>query len=540
CPNKLGFVGKLSQAGQFAGGAGWLSYLGGTTSDEAWGVAVDTSGDVFVVGDARSNDWPAQNVLLAPHPTTGGTFPTDDAFLAHVTSDGSKLDYLLYLGGTDLDYARAVTYSASGLTTGVLAIAGYTYSTDLVAGPSASQGSSAGLIDAFVTKVYHEPKSLVGLALVPIRSTYLGGAANDLGLSVALDRDGAVYVGGTTSSADFPMTIVSSLVATDGFVTKLSPMLDAVEYSRLYGGSGSDAVNGIVVDRDGRAHLTGDTSSLDLPAVDCFQCNPPGGGGNDAFYSRLAPDGTMEVSSYLGGAVGGSGLVPNDSGKAIALDPFGAVTIAGTTSSTDLPDQLIAPGAPPMRPYSAQSDAFYVGITPCGAPAVDPMKTLVTHAHVGDFLSTNDDVSLVPTIRSTWPGGPNWDIHVGATATDGLVAQDVRLGFNLNGPFCSTDDIACQHAGYRYMAPRLSMPYYNLDLGAQGTNGPQAARCELALDSASGATAADWFCRSRLVDFDIRQDARKLAVTATYEVMTEPPPPAGKKPSSCLLIEQRQ
>ncbi len=205
CPNKLGLVGKLDPNGLYLAGKGWLSYLGGTTSDEGWAIAVNSAGDAFVVGDARSNDFPASKIIRPPTPTTGGVYPTDDGFLAHVTPDGSKLDYIMYLGGTDLDYARAIAYSPNGPAGGVLAIAGHTYSHDFPASLTSIQPASSGLIDGYVVKVYGNPAALSPPPVpTPILVSYVGGSSNDLAMGVALDPTGAVYVSGTTASTDFP------------------------------------------------------------------------------------------------------------------------------------------------------------------------------------------------------------------------------------------------------------------------------------------------------------------------------------------------
>ena len=134
-------------------------------------------------------------------------------------------------------------------------------------------------------------------------STFLGGSGSDRGNGIALDSTGAIYVCGSTHSADFPVTagftFFGSDTSDDAFVTKLSPSGASLVYSRHYGGSGDDEAFGIAVDSTGEAYIVGQTSSPDFP----LENGDDGtlGGARDAFIAKFNRYGTdAPYSTYLG------------------------------------------------------------------------------------------------------------------------------------------------------------------------------------------------------------------------------------------------
>ena len=178
-------------------------------------------------------------------------------------------------------------------------------------------------------------------------STFLGGADNDGAFSVALDRDGNIYLAGITASLNFPKTSGSVPGrafpdATDAFVAKLNPQGTALLYATYLGGSDAEAAMAVAVDAEGNAYVTGGTNSSDFPVTSgAFQPRFGGSGGHslppfsrpsgDGFVAKLNPTGSALVySSYLGG----TGV---DQGYGIAVDSSGAVYVAGATDSPNFP-----------------------------------------------------------------------------------------------------------------------------------------------------------------------------------------------------------
>src|SRR5207249_3549803 len=103
----------------------------------------------------------------------------------------------------------------------------------------------------------------------------------------------------------------------------------ALIYSTLIGGNSTDNINGIAVDADGNAYVTGYTASTNFPVVNPLQATLKGG--EDIFVTKINSDCTAIVfSTYLGGSSG-------DGAASIALDSARNIYIAGSTFSTDFP-----------------------------------------------------------------------------------------------------------------------------------------------------------------------------------------------------------
>ena len=99
-------------------------------------------------------------------------------------------------------------------------------------------------------------------------STHLGGSGSDIGDGIAVDSNGNAYVTGSTTSNDFPLVkaFQSSLNgSSDAFVSVLNPTASALVYSTYLGGGSADQATGIAVDSTGEAYVTGATNSTDFP-----------------------------------------------------------------------------------------------------------------------------------------------------------------------------------------------------------------------------------------------------------------------------------
>jgi hypothetical protein len=308
-----------------------------------YGTAVDASGNVYVAGMSSPPPAPeAPGAVLGP---TG----VGDAFVTKFAPDGASVLYATYFGGSGQETGYSVAVDAEGRAV----VAGLTRSADFPTANGADGSFGGGLYDAFVAKLTAD-----GAAFV--YSTYLGGANDDWAWGVAADGEGSAYVTGGTASPDFPLStpFQSALnrgqstcpACFDAFVTKLDAT-GGLAYSTYFGGRWSDAGTAVAVDGAGRAHITGYSSSTDLPSAGSFYNHdssglPPDG----AFFSRLDANGTSLLrSSWLSDAQSRS------YGNTIALDAAGAVYVAGTTDSPNFP---ITPGAVQMLYGGGTWDAF--------------------------------------------------------------------------------------------------------------------------------------------------------------------------------------
>ncbi len=169
-----------------------------------------------------------------------------------------------------------------------------------------------------------------------VYATYLGGSGSDNGNGITVDTNGNVYIVGTTTSTDFPVTSGAYKTTypgggSDAFVTKLSADGSTLLYSTYLGGStaqgfaGANTGSNIAIDSSGNAYISGQTGSIDFP-VTSGVVDGSYSGGTDRYVSKISSDGSSLIySTYLGG--GGT-----DIGEGLALDSQGDAFIAGRTS----------------------------------------------------------------------------------------------------------------------------------------------------------------------------------------------------------------
>jgi hypothetical protein len=189
--NRDAFVTKLNRrASQLV----YSTYLGGTGDDVGFGIAVDGEGNAYVAGGTSSGNFPTTPNAFQPSNPTTGNF---DAFVSKLNPTGSALVYSTYLGGTRDDAGGRIAVDEDGNAY----VVGQAASNDFPATPGGipPANPSSESPDAFVAKL-----NPAGSALV--YSTYLGGTGNDVGVEIAVDKDGNAYVAGRTTSNDFPTT----------------------------------------------------------------------------------------------------------------------------------------------------------------------------------------------------------------------------------------------------------------------------------------------------------------------------------------------
>jgi hypothetical protein len=202
------FVTKLNPTGS---ALVYATYLGGSSTDFGFGIAVDTTEQAYVTGETVSTNFPV----------TAGAFQTgfgrgfDDAFVTKLNPAGSALVFSTYLGGSNADLGFDIAVDA----TDQAYVTGRTESANFPTTLGAFDTTFNGGNDAFVTKL-----NPAGSAL--IFSTYLGGSGQDQGSSIAVDATGQAYLMGTTNSANFPTTLgafdTTFNAGNDAFVAKIS------------------------------------------------------------------------------------------------------------------------------------------------------------------------------------------------------------------------------------------------------------------------------------------------------------------------------
>ena len=241
----------------------YSTYLGGDDDDFGNSIAVDSSNKAYVVGTTQSTDFPTTAGAFQP-----GSGSFQDAFVAKFDPDPTLPDpndaliYSTYFGGNNNDFGNGIAVDSSDNAY----VTGATLSTNFPL-QDPIQASSASLEDAFVAKFDPDP-TLPDPNDALIYSTYLGGDARDFGNSIAVDTSGNAYITGSTGSNDFPTEDAfqpnrGSL--RDAFVAKINPSGEAILYSTYIGGTANELGGSIAVDSAGNVYVVGTTESTNFP-----------------------------------------------------------------------------------------------------------------------------------------------------------------------------------------------------------------------------------------------------------------------------------
>lgn len=336
----------------------WATFYGGLSYDGPRTIYCDnTNNFVYVIGYTGANDMPVQNPGGSTYyqGTYGGG---QDAFIWKFTQQGVRL-WATYYGGSGVEYAADGSVDPAGN----LYVGGYTLSTDLPTQNKAgayNQAANAGGTEGF----------LLEFDVNGVRqwATYWGGAGADQVDCLTTDAGGRLFVGGVTTSANFPVvnpgggayyagTPTSSV---DAFVSKFSAA-GVLQWSTYFGGNDYDDVTGIYATGT-NLYVSGFTQSVNaFPVMNSGGYYQPsfGGGLVDAFIGRFTIGGAQTWTTYYGGT-------DSDYGDEVAVDPNGNLFVFGDTWSTDFPVQSAA-GAYNQSANGGDDDFYLLKFGPTDA-----------------------------------------------------------------------------------------------------------------------------------------------------------------------------
>jgi hypothetical protein len=336
------FVAKLNDCGALQ----WNTFLGGSGADRGTDIALDTSGNIYVAGYSNVS-WGSP-----VRPFAG----SDDAFAAELNNSGA-LQWNTFLGGStkaDLCFGIAVDTSRN------IYLAGDSYAT---------WGSPvrpfAGTDDVFAAKLNNSG--------VLQWNTFLGSLDYDFGGSIAVDTSGNVYVAGISDLA-WGLPVRPYAGGFDAFAAKLNNS-GALQWNTFLGGSGDDFGRYITVDTSGNVSVTGESSATWGSPVRPFA------GTDDVFAAKLNNSGALHLSTFLGG--------PGDEiSGGIAADSSGNVYVTGTSYGT---------WGSPVHPFVGSCDAFIAKID----LGIFPPSQFSLHRAVNYFIFYKEYIN-----RLTWTANP--------------------------------------------------------------------------------------------------------------------------------------
>jgi peptidoglycan hydrolase-like protein with peptidoglycan-binding domain len=289
------FVLKLNSSGTFQ----WVNTYGGTSFDFGRGIAVDSSGNIYITGYFYETvDFGAGNITSA-----GGA----DIFVLKLNSSAT-FQWVSTFGSTSIDVGEDITVDSSGNSY----ITGYFEGTvDFGAGNVTSAGSA----DIFVLK-------LNSSGTFQWVNTY-GGSAFDVGMDITVDSSGNSYTTGYfEGTVDFGAGNVTSAGAADIFILKLNSS-GTFQWVNIFGGTSTDVGQGIAVDSSGNSYITGSFQGT----VDFGSGDITPSGFDDIFVLKVNPSGTFQWVSTFGGT-------SIDVGEDIAVDSSGNSYITGSFQGT--------------------------------------------------------------------------------------------------------------------------------------------------------------------------------------------------------------
>ncbi len=373
----------------------YSTFLGGANGDRGDGIDVDASGNAYVVGNTLSGDFPTQSAY------DGALNGSSDGFLTKVNTTGTGLVYSTYLGGAGLDEAKAIVVDGSdqAWTTGWTTSIDFPTTANTYR-PSRADTSSDVFISAF---------DAAGSA--PVYGTYLGGTSLDEGYGIDLDSSGNVYVTGFAQST-FPATAgawdTTFSSGDEIFVAKFDPSLTGsaeLIYSGFIGDGGTDRGTDVAVDAYGQAHVVGYVASSGLATGDGYDTTLDG---TDGYLGIISSDGSsLLYGSYLGGT-------SDDYGYGVTLEAS-TIHVTGYTTSNDFPL---------VNEYDSTISSDEGWLMRFAAQAAPPDPTVATVNSTGDASDNNPGDDLCDTGGTNSEGDPECTLRAAIEEANASVTVD--------------------------------------------------------------------------------------------------------------------
>lgn len=318
----------------------YASYLGGSSNETPHSMVMDGNGDLLVFGTTSSLNFPVTPGVVSPSFNGGFDVFSDvierypngsDMFVARISPDGDELKACTYLGGSSNDGLN--TWPGGPLTRnygdemrgdiitdqhGNVYISSVTSSANFPIVNGFSPVYNGGGTDAVLIKLNPELSQIKW-------STFIGGNGFDASYTVKFDSLGNIYVGGGTTSANFPVSPGAYQTAyagnTDGWMALIDSTGTFMHYSTFTGTDQYDQIYFLDVGTTGDVYVYGQTTGT-MPVTPGVYKNPNSG----QFVQKLSGD----LSSLIFSTVFGSGIgIPNISPTAFLVSECNNLYMSG-------------------------------------------------------------------------------------------------------------------------------------------------------------------------------------------------------------------
>lgn len=396
----------------------WAKNCGSQSNDEAYSVIHDASGNVIITG------YFADTVDFDPSPATFtlASVGNDDVFIQKLNASGN-LVWVKSIGGTGDDIGNCIKLDANGS----VYITGYFEGTvDFDPGAGVSNLTSNGFLDLYVLKLDATGNF--------VWAKQIGGVDYDSGLSLDIDFNGNVIVGGSfQNSVDFDPSAstfsLSSFGSSDAFLLKLDGSGNFV-WAKQFGGTDSEVIWSLDVDATGSIYTTGNfegTADFD-PSANTL--NLISNGGKDVFVAKVSSTGNINWAKAFGDAI-------SDYGQAISIDAFGNVNTSGMFSGTvdfdpsAATSTLTSFGGSDVFISQLNNNGDYIWAKQLGGTSNDAGAGIATDANgniyaTGNFQGTADFDPGNATYSLTSNGGR--DIYITMLSSSGNFGWAIKLG----------------------------------------------------------------------------------------------------------------
>ncbi len=296
------------------------TYIGGSglgSFEYSHGIVVDDEGEVFVLGETKSSDFPVSKESYDS--TYNGKY---DIVVLKLSNDLSRIISSTFIGGGGNDRGGSIALDNKGR---VYITGSTTSSTDF----PVTNGSSfhGGDSDTFLTILNNNLTKVIS-------SFYVGGSSSDTGKFLSIYGEDSIYLGGVTKSSDFPGNNVIKRKEKDdydSFVILFNGTTGALVTSTVIGGSKSDTLTSMDINGKGDVYISGITKSHDFPVSENAFDREYNGGDLDIFITKLDRNLSDIISStYVGG-------VNSDFNYALKVSREGDLYFSGATYSIDFP-----------------------------------------------------------------------------------------------------------------------------------------------------------------------------------------------------------
>jgi hypothetical protein len=393
----------------------WNTFLGSSDSDYGSGIALGSTGNVYVTGDCYAT-WGSP---------VNGFSGTNDTFVASLDCSGNML-WNTFLGSSSHDSGNDLTLDSSDniYVTGKC---------------GASWGSPvntySGSTDVFVAALNSSGTLLW--------NTFLGSAANDIGSDVTLDGSGNIHlVGFSNGTWGSPVNAYNG--NWDTFVACLDTSGNLL-WNTFLGSGGADCGYGIALDSSGNVYVTGDSYGSWGAPINAYS------GENDVFMAALDDSGNLRWNTFLGSA-------SDDYGRGIFIDNLGDIYAIGHS---------IASWGSPVNAHNGDNDIFVVRLS------TSPTSDITANDSDGPISISESDSLLIRVSLDSFGSSANVDFWLAYKGPSGWVHYnnstkkwETGLGVTHQGPLMDLNNKKAFKSSS--LAPGNYTFYFGVDMEMDG------------------------------------------------------------------------